>query len=244
MVWLPVPVLVAVITDGDGPTSCATCPFMTLQNTLNSPQLTWKWMEMSPGVFRNTQWCDLNCGWPFGGRDGCNNLHLFMGKSANKHLMWRCYDTFGPDVNLRQTLAANIYILENELHHPVVLNFSSCKCYHVKTKERRGKEKKGWCFKVSFSLRVWKRLTVFSSVWIPVLYICTCINDEAHLLLNSTAGTFVCLEIPSDIEVFMLMKDDVLRLNWLKSERNCGCRSGRGCDQSLVVTQITGLVAL
>lgn len=140
MVWLTVPVLVAVITDGDGPTSCATCPFMTLQNALNSPQLTWKWMEMSPGVFRNTQWCDLNCGRPFGGRDGCNNLHLFMGKSANKHLMWRCYDTFGPDVNLRQTLAANIYILESELHHPVVLNFSSCKCSHVKTKERRGKE--------------------------------------------------------------------------------------------------------
>lgn len=85
---------------------------------------------------------------------------------------------------------------------------------------------------------------VFFSLTPCVLYICTCINDEAHLLLNNTAGTFVCLEIPSNIEVFMLMKDDVLRLTWLKSERNCGCRSGRGCDQSLVVAQITGLVAL
>ena len=50
MVRLTVPVLVTTITDGDGPTSCATCPFMKLQNALNSPQLHengWKCLQVS-----------------------------------------------------------------------------------------------------------------------------------------------------------------------------------------------------
>ena len=125
--------------DVDGSASCAACLFMMLQNALNSPQLAWKWMEMSAGVLRNTEWCDLNCSRLFNGLAGCNHLHLFMGQSANKHVTWRWYDTFGPDVNLQQTFAANIYILENESHHLLVLSFTFY-MFHVKTKERRGKE--------------------------------------------------------------------------------------------------------
>lgn len=70
MVRLTIPVLVATIKDGDGPSSWEKYPdLVTTKNARNvyrSPfkkiLLSQKRLEVSPGLLKNIHWSDLNCG--------------------------------------------------------------------------------------------------------------------------------------------------------------------------------------